>query len=118
MKTTYASRTMEAILFVGVQAVGKSTFYAARFADSHVRINRDMLRTAHRERILLDACLRAGQPLVVDNTNLTAAVRARYIGPARGAGFQASTAASASSRIWSWSSTTSRGARRTRTATS
>jgi predicted kinase len=78
---------MEAILFAGIQGVGKSTFYAARFADSHVRINLDMLKTRHRERILLCACLQAGQPFVADNTNLTAADRARYIGPARAAGF-------------------------------
>jgi predicted kinase len=79
---------MEAILFVGIQAVRKSTFYAARFAESHIRLNLDMLRTRHRERILLAACLRARQPFVVDNTNLTAADRARYVGPAREAGFQ------------------------------
>jgi predicted ABC-type ATPase len=78
---------MEAILFAGIQGVGKSTYYAARFADSHVRINLDMLTTRHRERILLSACLQAGQPFVADNTNLTAADRARYIGPARAAGF-------------------------------
>jgi len=36
---------MEAVIFVGLQAAGKSTFYRERFFDTHVRINLDMLRT-------------------------------------------------------------------------
>ncbi len=79
---------MEAVLFIGIQAVGKSTFYAQRFRDTHVRINLDMLRTRHREWILVQACLTAKQSFVVDNTNVTAADRARYIGPAQAAGFR------------------------------
>lgn len=79
---------MEAVIFVGVQAAGKSTFYRERFFDTHVRINRDMLRTRHREAVLLEACLRAKQPFVVDNTNVTAAERARYVAAARECGFR------------------------------
>lgn len=79
---------MELILFVGIQATGKSSFYRERFYRTHVRINLDMLRTRHRERILFDACLRALQPLVVDNTNVTKAERANYILPAKAAGFR------------------------------
>jgi predicted kinase len=78
----------EAVIFTGLQATGKSTFYRERFFQTHVRINLDMLRTRHRERILLQACLEAMQPFVVDNTNPTAAARARYIAPARAAGFR------------------------------
>jgi predicted kinase len=79
---------MEAVIFIGIQAVGKSTFYCRRFADTHVRINLDMLKTRHRERILIEACLAAKQPFVVDNTNVTVADRARYIASARAAGFR------------------------------
>ncbi|MCK7575289.1 MAG: ATP-binding protein [Chromatiales bacterium] len=79
---------MEAILFSGIQAAGKSTYFKTHFADTHVRINLDMLRTRHRERLLLMACLEARQPFVVDNTNLTAADRVRYILPAQAAGFR------------------------------
>lgn len=79
---------MEAVLLIGIQAVGKSTFYAQRLRDTHVRINLDMLRTRYRERILVEACLAAKQSFVVDNTNVTAADRARYIGPAHAAQFQ------------------------------
>lgn len=78
---------MELLLFTGIQAAGKSTFFRERFFDTHVRINLDMLRTRHRERVLLRACLDAKQPVVVDNTNLVRADRARYIEAARAAGF-------------------------------
>jgi predicted kinase len=47
-----------------------------------------MLRTRYRERSLIDACLQAKQPFVVENTNLTREERARYLAPARAAGFR------------------------------
>src|SRR5438105_1127957 len=78
---------MEAVIFAGLQASGKSTFYQQRFFRTHVRVNLDMLHTRNRERLLLRACLQMRQPFVVDNTNPTAAERANYIGPAREAGF-------------------------------
>jgi predicted kinase len=79
---------MEAVIFVGIQAAGKSTFYRERFFDTHIHINLDMLRTRHRERILVRACVNAKQPFVVDNTNILAAERARYIALAKPAGFR------------------------------
>ncbi|MHC4295090.1 MAG: AAA family ATPase [Planctomycetota bacterium] len=79
---------MELIIFTGLQAAGKTTFYSTRFFDSHVRINLDMLKTRHRERLLFEACLSAKQKLVIDNTNPTAADRRRYIRPARDVGFK------------------------------
>jgi predicted kinase len=79
---------MEAVIFVGIQASGKSTFYTERFFDTHVRINLDMLRTRHREKLLLAACLEGKQPFVVDNTNPTHKERARYVGPALEHGFR------------------------------
>ena len=48
---------MEAVILVGIQASGSSTFYAQRFADTHVRISRDLLGTRARERQLLEECL-------------------------------------------------------------
>jgi hypothetical protein len=79
---------MEAIIFVGIQATGKSSFYTAHFFRTHVRINLDMLRTRFREEILLQACIVARQPFVVDNTYPRAADRDRYIRPAKAAGFR------------------------------
>ena len=79
---------MEAVIFVGIQGAGKSTFYKERFFDTHVRINLDMLKTRHRETLLLDACIKAKQRFVVDNTNVTVETRRRYIEPAKRAGFR------------------------------
>lgn len=79
---------MEVLIFTGLQASGKSSFYKERFFNTHVRINLDMLRTRNREERLLQACLEMKQPFVVDNTNPTAADRARYIEPARRANFR------------------------------
>jgi predicted kinase len=79
---------MEAVIFIGVQGSGKSSFYLARFYRTHVRINLDMLRTRHREQLLLSACVEGKARFVVDNTNPTVAERARYIAPARAVGFK------------------------------
>jgi len=79
---------VEAVIFVGVQGAGKTTFYVERFLHSHLRISLDLLRTRHRERVFFEACLATRQPFVVDNTNPTAADRVRYVGPARDAGFR------------------------------
>jgi predicted kinase len=74
---------MEAIIFMGLQASGKSSFYRAKFIDTHIRINLDMLKTRHREKIIFNACLEAKQPLVIDNTNPAIADRSLYIEPAK-----------------------------------
>jgi predicted kinase len=70
---------MEAIIFIGIQASGKSTFYLEKFSKTHLRINLDMLKTRNREKIILDACLNAKQPIVIDNTNPTKKIRTKYI---------------------------------------
>ncbi len=79
---------MEAVIFIGIQATGKSTFYQERFSDTHVRINMDMLKTRRREDRLLETCILARQSFVVDNTNVLASERAKYIALARPAGYR------------------------------
>lgn len=79
---------MEAIIFVGIQASGKSTFYKDNFFKTHVRINLDMLKTRNRENILLEACIKAKQPFVVDNTNPAVSDRKKYIDTAKNAHFK------------------------------
>ncbi len=74
---------MQAIIFIGIQACGKSTFYHHKFGLTHVRINLDMLKTRHREQRMLETCLDIQQPLVIDNTNPTKLERFRYIEPAK-----------------------------------
>lgn len=79
---------MEVVIFIGIQAAGKSSFYREHFFDTHVRINLDMLKTRHREQLLVRACLEAKQPFVVDNTNVLSAERAKYIALAKAVGFR------------------------------
>lgn len=79
---------MQAIIFTGIQAAGKSSFYRERFFHTHVRISLDMLKTRHRERLFLDACIEAKQSFVVDNTNPTSTQRSLYVASAKAAGFQ------------------------------
>lgn len=81
---------MEAVIFIGLQASGKSTFYKEYFFKTHIRINLDMLKTRHREALLLKSCIEMKQSFVVDNTNPTAEDRKRYLGAAKEAEFQIS----------------------------
>ncbi|HEX2173697.1 MAG TPA: AAA family ATPase [Dehalococcoidia bacterium] len=78
---------MEAVILIGPQGAGKSTFYRERFFDTHVRISLDLVRTRRREAGLIAACLDLQQRFVVDNTNPTVEDRRRYLEPARSAGF-------------------------------
>jgi predicted kinase len=79
---------MELVIFIGIQATGKSTFYKEKFYNSHIRVNLDMLRSRHREEIIANACVEARQPFVIDNTNPTIADRKRYIMQCKLKGFK------------------------------
>jgi len=79
---------MELIIFAGLQGSGKSSFYINRFVDTHLRINLDMLRTRRRENAILDASLKSGQRVVIDNTNPTTEDRAVYLQAAKGHHFE------------------------------
>jgi predicted kinase len=74
---------MQMVIFVGIQGTGKSTFFKERFFDTHIRINFDMLKTKHREKLLIESCLEAKQPFVIDKTNPTIERRAKYIALAK-----------------------------------
>jgi AAA domain len=79
---------MQAIVFIGIQACGKSTFYHHQFGLTHVRINLDMLKTRYREQRVFETCLEIQQSFVIDNTNPTRLDRFRYIEPAKQYQFQ------------------------------
>ena len=79
---------MEAVVLCGVQGSGKTTLYRDRFLETHARISLDLLRTRAREAAFLRTCIETRMPFVVDNTNPTVAERARYVGPAREAGYK------------------------------
>ncbi len=70
---------MEAIIFIGIQASGKSTFYKENFFNSHLRISMDLLNTRNKENQFLEKCIELHQKLVIDNTNPTIEERAKYI---------------------------------------
>lgn len=76
------------LLFIGIQAAGKSSFYKERFFETHVRVSMDLLKTRHRESVFMQSCLATQQRFVVDNTNPTRAERARYIAAAKSARFR------------------------------
>ena len=79
---------MQALIFVGLPGAGKSTFYRERFFATHLRISLDLLKTRHRERCFLTACIETRQPFVVDNTNPSLAERQVYIQAAQQARFR------------------------------
>lgn len=76
-------RAVELVVFVGLQASGKSTFYRERFAASHVLVSKDLLRNnrrpQRRQMFLIAEALGAGRSVVVDNTNPTVADRAALL---------------------------------------
>lgn len=76
------------MIFVGVQATGKSTFFKQRFYRSHVRISYDMLKTRRKESLLLEACWEMPHRFVVDNTNPERSDRDRYILGSKRRGFK------------------------------
>jgi predicted kinase len=74
---------MELIIFMGLQASGKSTFYRLHFAATHAHVSKDLLhnnkRPGRRQMQLIEEALQAGQSVVVDNTNPTPLDREQLI---------------------------------------
>lgn len=70
---------MNGVIFIGLPTREKTTFYLDYFYQTHMRINRSVLDTRRRERMLLTACLEAKQPVVIDNPSMTAVEREPYI---------------------------------------
>ena len=61
------------VIFVGLQASGKSTFFRERFAATHEHVSKDLFpnnkNRNRRQAQLIEAALRTGSSVVVDNTN-------------------------------------------------
>ncbi|HJT78741.1 MAG TPA: AAA family ATPase [Gemmataceae bacterium] len=80
----------ELVLFVGLQAAGKSSFYRAHFTGTHDWVSKDRFpnnrNPARRQRELVTESLGTGRSVVVDNTNPTADDRAELIALARSFG--------------------------------
>jgi predicted kinase len=77
----------ECVIFVGLQASGKTTFYRLRFASTHQHVSKDNFPHARnrdaRQVGLIEDALARGQSVVVDNTNPTREDRQRPIALAR-----------------------------------
>lgn len=73
----------ELIIFVGIQGAGKSTYYRAHLAATHVHVSKDLMPNARnrdaKQRELILAALTNGKSVAVDNTNPTPEVRAPLI---------------------------------------
>jgi len=76
------------VIMIGIQGSGKSTFYRKYLADRYVHVNLDTLKTRYRESLLVKECIEGGKSFAVDNTNPGVADRARYIAPAKAAGYR------------------------------
>jgi predicted kinase len=78
---------LELIIFVGLQAAGKSTYYHAHLAATHVHVSKDLMKNARNrdatQQRMIDEALAAGRSVVVDNTNPTPDVRALLIAQGR-----------------------------------
>lgn len=76
------------IIFCGIQATGKSTFYKEHFFNTHLRISLDLLNTRNKEEKIIKTCLTLHQKIVIDNTNPTQNDRKRYIDWAKSAKYK------------------------------
>jgi predicted kinase len=74
---------MEAIIFCGIQATGKTSFFKTKFFKTHIRLSLDQLKTRSREDKFLNTCIETQQSFVVDNTNPSKEEREKYISIAK-----------------------------------
>lgn len=79
---------MEMALLIGIPAAGKSTFFERCLAATHARVNLDTLKRRPRELRRVRDCIAAGRDFAVDNTNVLASDRARYVPLAKAAGYR------------------------------
>ena len=74
---------MELVIFIGLQASGKSTFFRNYLAATHILVSKDLMRNnrnrARRQAQLVEAALQAEHSVVVDNTNPAVEDRASLI---------------------------------------
>ena len=74
-------------IMIGIQASGKSQF-AMTYLRDYTRVNLDTLHTRNKEKLALDAAIKNGDNIVIDNTNPLREDRARYIGAISGHGYK------------------------------
>jgi predicted kinase len=78
---------LELIVFVGLQAAGKSTYFRTHLAATHMHVSKDLMKNTRdrdaKQQQMIEAALAAGRSVVVDNTNATPDVRAPLIDAGR-----------------------------------
>jgi predicted kinase len=74
---------MQLVIFIGLQASGKSAFFRKHFERTHEHVSKDLMRNnknrARRQAQLIEDALEAGRSVVVDNTNPRVEDRASLI---------------------------------------
>ena len=78
----------QAIIFIGIQASGKTKFYQRMLSDgAYSYISLDELHTRYQENMAISDCLEQAKPFVIDNTNPEVSDRERYIKKAKKHGY-------------------------------
>lgn len=73
---------LEYVLMVGVALSGKTTYIKANF--DHERVALSFFNNSRKKELeYIEECLKAGKSVVIDDTNLTAAIRKQHIDLAR-----------------------------------
>ena len=75
------------ILFMGIQASGKTSFYK-EYLQGYTHISLDVLNTRNKERLAIEECIATGRDFVVDNTNPTKEDRQRYFDMIKGTDYR------------------------------
>ena len=84
----FEKKEKQAILFIGIQASGKTTYYHRMLSDGYyTHISLDNLHTRNKENQELVKCLESGKSFVIDNTNPEISDRAQYIQKAKEYGY-------------------------------
>ncbi len=80
-------------MLTGLPGSGKTSFYRAQFAETHVHVSKDLMPNARnrnaRQLALVTAALAAGRSVVVDNINPRPEDRAPLLAAARAQGARA-----------------------------
>jgi predicted kinase len=90
MVTKNTTTRPELIIFSGLQASGKTTFYRAHLSATHMHVSKDLMKNARnqdeRQFQEIARALGEGKSVVVDNTNPTPVQRAPLIALGRAYG--------------------------------
>lgn len=67
------------LIFIGIPASGKTSFYNRFYKNGYKHINLDTLKTRYQENLAINEYLKNNENIVIDNTNITKEERQKYI---------------------------------------